>query len=550
MFDYIFIILLYTFSILGIGSFFIKLELNNNKLNFKNNEYSIGETGIYGIVIITLIINFLNFFIPISGFINFIIILSGLCFFIIHFKNINHHNYYKEFLILIPLIIAMGLIGKTHDDFKLYHLPYTLIKNHSEIIYGVAKLEYRYAYNSSWLDFMSFFFIPPHNEKIYNISYIVLVIFFLEFLVSLFFYKKKIISLLVFFLFSYFLLKFYRISEYGTDLPVFIFSSIILIKLLKKKTLKENDLSFINILISFSFTLKIFFFLNFIVFIPLLLKNFFRLLKLKLIIFPIIFLSLFLFKNYKISGCYYYPIETTCVSSSSKWKIEQEVLHEDTISGMAWTKSWSTYSEKIYSRDQYIQNFNWIPNWYNDHYKNKIFNHHIILFIIFIFLFIDFNKKKIKKRKLVLKFYKKYLFLIIACLLSIIVWFINVPQFRNIIFVNFLLFFLICYPYLNLKISEKKLLIIFLIICTIPIMLNIKRIYSEYKSTDIIYSLKKNFPWPYLPLESKISSDKNLKINIPNKNLDACWNTEPLCNYFKKNINIKKFEGKKIILSD
>ena len=72
----------------------------------------------------------------------------------------KHLKYYKKNLILIPLIIVMGLIGKTHDDFKLYHLPYTLIKNHSEMIYGIANLEYRYTYNSSWLDFMSFFFIP------------------------------------------------------------------------------------------------------------------------------------------------------------------------------------------------------------------------------------------------------------------------------------------------------------------------------------------------------------------------------------------------------
>ena len=170
MFDYIFVILLYTFSILGIGSFFIKLELAKNKLSLKNKEYSIGEAGIYGIIIITFVINFLNLFLPISGFVNFIIICSGLLLFIIQFQNIDHVKYYKEFLILIPLIMAMGLIGKTHDDFKLYHLPYALIKNHSEIIYGIANFEYRYAYNSSWLDFMSFFFIPPHNEKIYNIS--------------------------------------------------------------------------------------------------------------------------------------------------------------------------------------------------------------------------------------------------------------------------------------------------------------------------------------------------------------------------------------------
>lgn len=549
MFDYIFIILIYTFSILGIGSFFIKFILTNSKLNLKNNEYTIGETGIYGIVTITFIINFINFFLPISGFVNFIIILCGLCFFFINFKNTNYYNYYKEFLILIPLIIVMGLIGKTHDDFKLYHLPYTLIKNYSEIIYGSANLEYRFAYNSSWLDFMSFFFIPPHNEKIYNISYIVLVIFFLEFLISLFFYKQKIISLLVLYLFSYFLLKFSRISEYGTDLPVFIFSSIILIKLLKNN-LKDKDLSFINILISYSFTLKIFFFLSFIVFIPLLFKNFFSFLKPKLIIFPIILISLFLFKNYKISGCYYYPIESTCISSL-EWTIEKEVLYEDKISGIAWAKSWSTYNEKTYTRDKYLENFNWIPNWYENHYKNKILIHHIILFIIFIFFNIFFKKKiMINEKKVILKFYKKYFFLLTFCFVSITVWFFNVPQFRNILFANFVLFFLIYYPYLNiyLKITKKKLLLVFLIICTIPIFFNVKRIYSEYKSTDIVYSLKKNFPWPYLPLENKISNEKNININIPNKNLDACWNTEPFCNYYKKNINIKKLEDKKILL--
>jgi hypothetical protein len=546
MFDYIFVILLYIFSIIGIGTFFLNLKLTKN--NLQTNKYSIGEKGIYGIIIISFVINFLNLFLPISGLVNFIIICSGLLLFIIHFKNIDRAKYSKEFLILILLIMVMGLIGKTHDDFKLYHLPYALIKNHSEIIYGIANLEYRYAYNSSWLDFMSFFFIPPHNEKIYNISYIILVFFFLEFLISLFFYKKKIISLLVLFLFSYFIIKFYRISEYGTDLPVFIYSSVILINLLKKNSLDEKHILFINTLISYSITLKIFFFLNFLIFIPILLKNFLKFLNPKLIIFPIILLSLNLYKNYKISGCYYYPVETTCVSSA-EWTIDKKILFEDKISGVAWTKSWSTYNEKKYNREEYMRNFNWVPNWLDTHYKNKIFGHHIILFIISIIFFITF-RNKIKKKEILLKFYKKYTFLIIACLISIIIWFANVPQFRNIIFVNFILFFFIFYPYLflKLKITKKKLLIAFLIICTIPIFLNIKRIYSEYKSSDDIYSLKKNFPWPYLPFNTTINLEKNISINIPNNKLDACWNTKPFCNYFEKVIDLKKFKEKKIII--
>ena len=64
----------------------------------------------------------------------------------------------------------MGLIGKTHEDFKLYHLPYTLTKNHYEIINGIVNLEYRYAYNSSWLDFMAFFY-SPYNGR--NLQYLV-----------------------------------------------------------------------------------------------------------------------------------------------------------------------------------------------------------------------------------------------------------------------------------------------------------------------------------------------------------------------------------------
>ena len=183
-------------------------------------------------------------------------------------------------------------------------------------------------------------------------------------------------------------------------------------KLLKKKTLDEKHILFINTLISYSITLKIFFFLNFLIFIPILLKNFLIFLKPKLIIFPIILLSLNLYKNYKISGCYYYPIETTCILNA-EWKIDKKILFEDKISVVEWTKSWSTYIEKKYNREEYIQNFNWFPNWFDNHYKNKIFHHHIVLFIISIFYFITF-KKKIKKKEILLKSYKKYTSLIIA----------------------------------------------------------------------------------------------------------------------------------------
>ena len=135
-------------------------------------------------------------------------------------------------------------------------------------------------------------------------------------------------------------------------------------------------------------------------------------------------------------------------------------------------------------------------------------------------------------------------------MIGIVLWLIYVPQFRNIYFLNFLFFFLITFPLYkkNITLLKRKVTIFIIMICFISSTLNANRIYSEYNSTKDIYSLKKNFPWPYLPHPIIFKKNKSTKINEVDIKIGSCWNTEPFCNYFQKKIKRKELENKKIIL--
>ena len=107
-----------------------------------------------------------------------------------------------------------------------------------------------------------------------------------------------------------------------------------------------------------------------------------------------------------------------------------------------WSKSGHTPTFKVNNPEIYLKDFNWVHNWINDYFFNKVSD--LILGLLFtsLFLILFFYQKKTKK-----VFYNKnYNLLVFLILFLLIEWFINHPALR---YGGYALFSIYIYACLN-----------------------------------------------------------------------------------------------------
>ena len=133
---------------------------------------------------------------------------------------------------------------------------------------------------------------------------------------------------------------FYRISEHGVDRSgmiiiflVVVLSTIILVSIKSKKDYKENlDLFyFISVLLTLLASMKSIYLLYLplgLIFIFFWKSNFFKILKNPLIIYCLIFLSIYLIYNFINSGCIVYPADFICFYNFP-WSLSRELVLND-----------------------------------------------------------------------------------------------------------------------------------------------------------------------------------------------------------------------------
>ena len=145
----------------------------------------------------------------------------------------------------------------------------------------------------------------------------------------------------------------------------------------------------------FSLMVPLFFFRNFE------LKS---LIKNKVIIFSLIFCSLFLTKNLINSGCLIFPVEQVCFKNL-KWYDYNSDRRSNAVNAKAeteaWSKGWS--DQKISKKDfvSYIEGFDWVKVWAKNHGMEtlkRLTNFLIYFFILIIFFIVSFLKS-VKKNK-------------------------------------------------------------------------------------------------------------------------------------------------------
>ncbi len=519
-FAYYFIIL---FSIIGYGYFLLSFEKNNkNHLNF-------GYIGIVGLFFLITYSYLSNIFISHSKSHNILVLIFGLsCFLYFLIKNYKKKFFRKNFIFLISffsILLISLLIEKNHDDFPYYHFAYTFNLTQSSLDFGIGKINHGFRTPSSIFYLNSLFYLPLVEYYLFNFATIFILGFSNIILlkkISNFFENFKIkvmkidfinyLSLLCFIFINIF---FYRLSEHGTDRSAQILVFVLIIYLLESFKNKNNiktDLFFISILFAIIISLKAFYFLYFLFIIPLFYflfqKNNKIIPTIKLLLFKkhslysIILILLIILSYFANTGCLLYPISFTCFESFA-WSISINDVNKMNDWYELWSKAGASPSYRVINPEQYIIGFNWVGNWINNYFFNKVSDFILGLFfilLIFWFLFRKFKRKKVKE--------KFNIFILLTYLVLVTIffeWFFNHPALRYggfciislIIFIPFALYlsrFEISHTKFN------KIAITFVIIAVgIFEIRNINRVINEiniynYKPfKETFYSIDNNY---------------------------------------------------------
>ncbi len=482
-------------------------------LNFKNYDKNHYESGLYGLILISIITFITNFFFKISNNISLIILLLPTLFIIKKVLPQRNKIIFNSIIIAIFSSIIMLFDNTNRPDAGLYHLPFINIINDSKIIFGVANLEFRFGHTSI-LQYLSAAF----NNTIFSENGILLpqanifalsVLYFITLIKS----NHNNILKLIFFIFLFNILySMNRYSGSGNDDPGHIFYYLAICNFIfvyfdeNNNDLRKNVI-FFSI---FSFLIKPFLIFVFLFPLILLLERKLKIFsKVNIIcLFIIIFWSL---KNIVISSCAFYPIKFTCIKNVEWTTFNSKVSNPERVSrtSEAWSKDWPNKEFQI-SQNDYIKNFNWLETWLKNHFN--IFLKEILPQLLLLFLLLIFGANIFRDAQ-IHKINKKILFI---TLFSSLIWFLKFPIYRYgqsyiVSFLNSSFILLLSYNFAFFKLKKSYLL---KIINTILIIVLIGIIYKNftriYKNIDNDYF---NSPWPKMySYTEKNKKNRNLAI--------------------------------------
>ena len=537
-------------SILGYGLLFYGL--------FKKiNNYNFGYLGLIGIFFLTLYSYLSNIFFSHSEIHNLLFLAFGLIYFIIFLKN-SFIEIKKDFfftIIIFAILFLSSLIFKNHDDFPYYHFPYTYYLTQQSAVFGVGQFNHGFRTPSSIFYINSLFYLPIVKYHLFNFSALYILgfaniillkkihNFFSDFKLKKNLTKKiNYITYLSLLAFAFINIFFYRIGEHGTDRSAQILILILVIFILEYLLIKKINkiyLFFIYTLLGLIISLKAFYILYLLLIIPLFFfvlekkDNFINTIKYfiqnKFFIF-FLFLIILVFLSYFFNtGCFVYPISITCFENLS-WALSIDTVEKMKNWYELWSKAGANPNYRVSNPDEYILKFNWVNNWLNDYFFNKVSDFILgLIFMILVFIVTFINLKKFKNKVRIDK-YSIFTFLILLILL--VEWFYNHPALRYGGYCLLaLIFFIPTSLYLSLfKIDSKKITnsIFILIFLTSVIFLgrNIHRLNKEIN----VYK--------YMPLKQSFYKidDHYFRIQKQMKNKDK--------------ENIKKIFGKKVFITN
>lgn len=552
-----FYLILIVSSILGYG-FLLANFLNKNLL-----KYNLGYIGILGLLALVLVSYITIFFVKHDYFHNLIIHFVGLISFAFFFRKLKLNKNYILLIILIFSLSSSLLVLKNHDDFSYYHLTYSLGLTENKIQVGLGNFWHGYRQHSSLFFLNSLIFLPYIKFYLFHsIGFITLI--FVNFICLNSIFNKKEFNnfnyLYIFYLlvFAYINVKFYRLSEYGTDIAaqliVLILIPLVLITL--KKNLNKPDfksnIQLLILLICYLITVKtylivytLFLFLILILYYKS--SNFINLFFIsRITIVAALTFILFSLVNLSYTGCIVYPLKETCFSKQLSWALTQKNVGKMKIWFEQWSKGGASPHHRTENPEKYIKGFNWVKSWMDVYFFNKgLENLASILFVSVLFIII-FNRDKKNFSKNFDKNSYKILFLLLILFGE---WFYKHPTLRyggysllaSLIFLPTSLFL----SNSPIKGKTKKKLVTTIVVATLLIFnaRNIIRVNKEMKQYN-----SDSFPFFYVPkVDFKtINLSKDINIYVPIN--EACWAIKTPCAGSSENLDIKEIFGFNVFL--
>jgi len=553
-----FFIIIYLSSI-GYGIFFQKYIFGNNINN------SIGETGIFGLFFLCFISILFHFFIPLNNIFNLVILFLGITI-VFYFNDLKEKYFTLEYFLILLIITPSLILFEYHADYFWYHLPYVNLVNDYKIIFGIANLNDNLGYGHIWYDLLAIFNLPFFDTKYLSILSILFLSFFLIFLKDIFLKSNQnVIKLFAFFSFCFVCLNYSNSKDFGSEIQgnlIYIIICLSIIKYYFIQDRKYKSYLILNILLLLYFAILIR--TNAIIFIPLVLiflfhnfKSFIKtILNYKLFYsFLFLFFSLYVLKNFIITGCFAYPIYFTCLENI-EWGVGTEHAKLRFYHLSSQSKGYLLYllnqnfienifdyynfrvNNNFISPEKYLNDYNWLVNWWKYEYDINRFLNIIYFFIFSSVIIILFNFNKIRFYEIFISI-RKYSFTIILFALPIISWLFLLPQTRYggyaIIFSISCLLATIFF-YKVKKINLIPFFIIFALSMSYFGYKNVDRILNNFK--DLVISQNHNyFEYPFLESKRyKINNKFGISVTeriVNNKDILGkplyCYNIKGLC---------------------
>ena len=314
----------------------------------------------------------------------------------------------------------------------------------------------------------------------------------------------------------------------------------------------SNQTSKIYILIGLIISLKAFYMLYglfFLVILIHLLRNFNITETLKIFFynpyfsFLFIIFSLVILNNFITSGCMIYPVKFTCFQQPI-WAIPLQEVSELNDWYEQWAKGGAAPNFRVKNPSEYIQYFNWVNNWINIYFFNKVSDFLLGLTLLCTIIYYSFRSKiifKVKKRKVLL--------VLTIIFILLFEWFYNHPALRYGGYCLIASIFFISISLLLEKFSISKEILIkrimFLAIITILVFVsrNINRIHYEVKTYGY-QPLKVTY---YYIDPTYLSHSETIKILI--KQYKKCNISTKDCKK-KKGLRVKKLFGKYVMYTN
>ena len=555
IFFFYFFLFLSFFSVLGYGLIF------NAVFNLKYENLNLGKIGILGLFFLTVISSFTHIFVP-HGFIHNIFFVSlGFIYFAYNFliNKISKKKVYYLSIIFILLLSGL-LIAKNNEDFSYYHLPNTIQFFEQKLQFGLGNLNHGFKHVSSIFLLNSIFIFPKVEYFLINIPNFFLLVFSIYYLIYNILFRNKITnSIKAINLISLILIltKFSRLAEYGTDIFGQILIIVVVIESIifsfKKKIILNKDkydFLFINILIIFAFTTKVYFIIYLLfpitIFIFIdkkkeLIKHFFKLKILSIFIAPFFFI---IFYNFSSTGCFIFPIVNTCLSNYLDWALNIDTVNYLNNHYELWAKGGRGPNYMVENSDNYVKGLNWVNFWFKNYFITKVSDFILVVIFILIVVYSFLSKKKFSLKKKYL-FNNKF-FITIYGLISLLFlfWFFKFPQLRYGGYV--LVFFILSIPSIflfydiNFKniFLRKKIITLIILSFIIFNFKNLLRIKNEINNENL--NNFKNFPLFFVKeIESSIKYIDEHKVYYVTK---SCWAVHSTCVRDLK-FNVKKKKG-------